>query len=505
MSLVLISCGDAEDAPQGSKVDARSEASKEKESAESYEDDFGGEFKPNMEQIRIAQFAKQVQSLSGIDSVIYYFEIDDSYYFIVTDGEWREFNPWDINKKIKPKCKYGLVDEIGNILIPIEQDKVYNYQQIVPGHLMVMEDSKYSFYSIEGKKDTTEYDWVYPTKIRNNHSAIASSSGSIGYVGKDAKFSSFDDKLQFNDPEVFNQIEFNWNAHAVHEFHTPWFSSITYEAISAAGVVEIPTHLLRFGIERHEKITDVKYTEKQRNNRDGFMGVDKHEVSLKDVLVLKDKVIGILTYLYEYSIDGRESVMREVRLSSVQEDGSSGASVKVLELSQYPICEGHTYRVVDSNLVEVSIVDEKETYGETTYSYFQVNDNGQIDTLNKSRKYDCSHYVQMNPSYFEGCYYKTLSPVGYDWRILKRTHMTIDEIDEMRNEIFAEHGYIFTTDKWKKFFEKKDWYKGEFDNVDDKLTVLEKYNLKIIEEVSIRLRNDPSLSRADTTQWYPGP
>jgi hypothetical protein len=505
LSIILVGCSSGGQESENTVSDR--DVKKEKESKGVHtSDDIGGPFNPNKEQVRIAQFAKQVQSLPEIDSVIYYFEVEDSYYFVVTNGDWHEYNPWD-EKKGKPNCKYGLVDEIGNVIIPIEQDKIYNYQQIVPGQLMVSRENKYSFFSLDGKKGNKKFDWVYPTKSQNEHAAIVSTADSIGYLGKNGVFVLIGGNLKISDPEIFSQIEFNWTAHSNHEFHTPWFTSIMYEAISAEGVVEFPPHLVAFGIESHEKIADVRYTEKQRKNRDGYMGVEKHEVSLKGVVTLKEKVVGVLTYLYEYSVDGRESVMREARLSSLKEDGTPANSVKVLDLRQYPICEEHSYRIVDTNMVEVSIVVEKEGYGETTYKYFQVNEKGQIDTLNKSRKYDFTHYVKIDPSYFQGCFYKAISSESddYIYRILKRTHMTIDELDEMRNEIFAEHGYKFKSEKWNKFFESKSWYKSEFESVYDKLTEIEKYNLKVIEKTSIELRNDPSLSKSDTTEYYPGP
>ena len=106
-----------------------------------------------------------------------------------------------------------------------------------------------------------------PTKNENKHAAIASSGDSIGYIGKNGVFHPRTDNFKINNPEVFSQIEFDWNAHSVLEFHTPWFTSLIYDDISAEGVVEFPPHLVAFGIESHEKIADVRYTEKERKNR----------------------------------------------------------------------------------------------------------------------------------------------------------------------------------------------------------------------------------------------
>ena len=57
---------------------------------------------------------------------------------------------------------------------------------------------------------------------------------------------------------------------------------------------------------------------------------------------------------------------------------------------------------------------------------------------------------------------------------------TKDELDTMRNEIFAAHGYIFKSDKWKQYFEKRIWYKPEFDDVENNLSFIEKKNIEMI-------------------------
>ena len=64
------------------------------------------------------------------------------------------------------------------------------------------------------------------------------------------------------------------------------------------------------------------------------------------------------------------------------------------------------------------------------------------------------------------------------------TGMSKSELDIMRNEVFAEYGYIFRTKKWKEYFEKQDWYNPSYDDVTDKLTIIEKINTKKILEIA---------------------
>ncbi|GEM_PF-3249685 len=50
----------------------------------------------------------------------------------------------------------------------------------------------------------------------------------------------------------------------------------------------------------------------------------------------------------------------------------------------------------------------------------------------------------------------------------------------MRNEIYASHGFIFASEKWRTFFMGKQWYKPE--NIENELSFIEKINLIKISE-----------------------
>lgn len=56
------------------------------------------------------------------------------------------------------------------------------------------------------------------------------------------------------------------------------------------------------------------------------------------------------------------------------------------------------------------------------------------------------------------------------------------EVAMIRNEIFARHGYIFSSPAWDAFFRTASWYVPNSNYSEDMLSVLEKENLKIITE-----------------------
>lgn len=55
------------------------------------------------------------------------------------------------------------------------------------------------------------------------------------------------------------------------------------------------------------------------------------------------------------------------------------------------------------------------------------------------------------------------------------------ELEILRNTIYARHGYTFKKKSYRQFFDSVEWYIPVSENVDAKLTALEKANIKLLE------------------------
>ena len=60
----------------------------------------------------------------------------------------------------------------------------------------------------------------------------------------------------------------------------------------------------------------------------------------------------------------------------------------------------------------------------------------------------------------------------------------------MRNEIYARHGYTFTTDEWKIFFASAEWYHADSAVPNDMLNATEKRNVDTIPGITKRVQAD---------------
>lgn len=74
-----------------------------------------------------------------------------------------------------------------------------------------------------------------------------------------------------------------------------------------------------------------------------------------------------------------------------------------------------------------------------------------------------------------------------------------EELRIMRNEIFARYGYIFKSQDLKTYFEKQKWYKPLSENVEDKLTEIDKKNIALILEYEKSKANQYEITTYDSS------
>ncbi|NQX81571.1 MAG: YARHG domain-containing protein [Flavobacteriaceae bacterium] len=101
--------------------------------------------------------------------------------------------------------------------------------------------------------------------------------------------------------------------------------------------------------------------------------------------------------------------------------------------------------------------------------------------VQKEGEYELGIFGDDNLSkYYSGKFIYTIFNVVND-DYLKS--LTIEDLQIMRNEIFARYNYIFKSGgKMNTYFKGQDWYIGVNKNVDQLLTDIEKYNITYIKK-----------------------
>ena len=127
----------------------------------------------------------------------------------------------------------------------------------------------------------------------------------------------------------------------------------------------------------------------------------------------------------------------------------------------------HEHCTLDPNGVQEEYADpDLPPYSESGYDYYS---DGQ--TVSRGINDVSSDYIGSNHLWPTD----TLTITNSDLSVLTRT-----EVAEIRNEIFARHGYVFSSSQWSDYFSTADWYYPDSSFSNDMLSSTEKQNVDTI-------------------------
>lgn len=200
-----------------------------------------------------------------------------------------------------------------------------------------------------------------------------------------------------------------------------------------------------------------------------------YDVYLYNISYISDSIISIII-AHTYT-----SVSVKFEIVTFDLSGNKLSSKFMFEQGEQELSEGETnyseYSFVNNSIIE--IIDKKintiKKNGEfideilnETYRYYRIDKNGKI--IEMSTNEHCSDNRK----------HKMFSVRIIEKEVLKK--YSSDELRIIRNEIFADYGYIFKSIDLNKYFSEKDWYNPRYRDVSDKLSDVERWNIKIILE-----------------------
>lgn len=172
----------------------------------------------------------------------------------------------------------------------------------------------------------------------------------------------------------------------------------------------------------------------------------------------------------------------------------AGEALDIHNLKEVSFEGNANINVIDEQLIEISYYDffEKNKFGKNgliptegfymndfdkkrdimegyIYEYYRIDSNGHLNSISENttvsieRKYPQSSARILSFSELEALSY--------------------DDILRMKNEVLAEHGYIFSNNVIQKQFNSEDWYEARYTNVETFLTQVEKINITKLQKL----------------------
>ncbi len=430
------------------------------------------------------------------DTVVFFTKVDKQVLYYVANGDWIYPYRYDSAQYDSGNYKVGIVTAENKVIVPVEYTKIYNPGGTISGVIEVERNGLRGLYKVTGEQlIPAEFEGIYPTNA-SNAIAQVKKGDQYGWLDNNGKVSfdasSHKDKTLFMSPIESNAV-LGW------QFKYPGTINVlinmTGNSEYCDGVVVYPSFVRDLGI------TKAAHPGVLNDVNEMGMGMTETEIKFEKVESLSDKFFGLISFFMESGADARGYQFSQNDLVIVDKAMATIDHLENLTANSFDqdpcgkLRPGPAYKIISQGLYETND-------GKGSYKYFKVTDEGKVEPLPTNRHYAFTKFVKIDEGYFKSCRYEN---IPYDENsenanVVVVSGISSEELDIMRNEIFAEYGFIFKTDKWKQYFEAMPWYKPQYENVDSFLTEIDKHNIKFI--LNYQRLHEGQEAKRDSIQFF---
>ena len=451
--------------------------------------------------ITLAAFKTAEQLKTKYDTVLWFEHINGKTYYYVSKSRLEEGVYWgsdDKDGKI-PTHQMGLLNPELKEIIPPEYDMIHNIGGTVDSLIEVEKGSKRGFYNLTGKLIVpVDYDQLYPLNDEDNL-ALLKNQEDYFYLKKDLtisekltdfkiadilpKIKAYGSSFKLSDKSSKNIMEYNsremTNSILIPpSYLTDW--QITSKFINFQNTLRKGVKSMSDGDGEGSLSLAVSFDGAKKPNDNWF------ETAFYSIA---DDYLGGRSGLYTTKevllVDKKQNRILGFNVGAYMGDEEGGGALS-------GPCNENALRAINDSLFEFKttsqfyqpLLDTIETLDEGPYyHYLQIKDGKLVPApayLNGNRIFP-TQYVKLDDSYLQSCY------VLSNYHNNPSTSRTIDHatpaiLQLMKNEIYASYQYKFKNQRWNDIFVNRfDRYnKGNLANVDDSLTVIDKYNINFI-------------------------
>ncbi len=449
----------------------------------------------------LAAFKTAAELKSKYDSVVWFAHVDKETFFYVVKGKWNMNN--DINRykdSVIDTYEMGLVNPELKEIIPPQYDLIHNISGTFPGLVEVEKDGKKGFYDLYGKIVVPViYEQIFPIDDDNNL-AVLRAGDDYFYLKKDMGISEKVD-LKIND--FFSKIK---NLNNSFDLYSKALLVVTeYNSRTENGSVYIsPSYLVDLNM--IEKVKNFKNPLRKTTNDDEDGDIHKkYQVSYAgeseeptswltaSFYSIRDYFLGGRSEFYDKKniviIDKKKDRIftQDIRSDYTPDEGS-GSVDKTCDVNSIKLINDTLFEVKAGAALWIDLYDSTKSIEGGTYYHYLAIEHNKLKELPDNRNFGFTKYVKMDDSYLNGCYSMCIGSGTYDTREKKTIdHITPGMLQYMKNEIYAEYRYQFKDKRWQDIFIDNNAYfnvdkKPNNTNVDDSLTVIDKYNINWINQ-----------------------
>lgn len=398
--------------------------------------------------------------------------------------------------------KAGLLNSMGTELLPVVFDRLYTPNKIMPQCMEVQKSGKQGLIDRNGNfLLQPEYEQLFPGFA--DYLVCMRTENGYAYFGTDSVVHtvSVEEEAIFLAELYAQPSTQHWQFDVNSDVPFIGLQELLQDVgdPTGSGYYYPPEFLVDFGLIKAE-LTNILIGDDESfgeaNTRTSITSSHRN-----------DKGFWVLLGKFFMELPESRGYMEEQRTITAVKDNGTTSHQRFTYGNDFNAChENLKFRVIADTLFEASFNAPAKgafRYIET-YSYCSIQ-NGEVIELPSNRSFAFTQYVTVDSTYFEGCWWK---PIGHEDSELPNTlsynHLTPEDLDIMRNEIYADYAYRFKSEKWQQYFSQFDWYTPRHDNVDDQITPLEKANIEYIVRYKSWLQKHVNeIIEVDSISWLP--
>ncbi|MFN0048057.1 MAG: YARHG domain-containing protein [Cytophagales bacterium] len=460
----------------------------------------------------------RIQTIKGLaDSVVFYTFYKEDTLFYLANGNWKLPAALNLSRdKVEPTgiFQMGLANQHG-LVVPVKYDKIFTPGVSIANMVEVQLGNKKGFYNLLGKEIIkVKYDAIYPYKENVDVLAQVALNNKYGWID-----------LQGND-------HFEKNSHPDSRlFQSPFQSGLALKWVAKfenTNVSLLYMANLRDMIENRRYYAMPYYSpsylsdlnianqfETLAETKSG-LGTTDYQFSIDRIMDFTDDVLSFISKVHHMGLGVREDI-DDVNFYLIQQNKKNNSNSKINLSANYIVNSDargdFSYRFLNDTLLEVNGISGRWVsdynnrflpyYYFTKYNYYKITPYKTVEVLKINRMFPFTKLLKLDSSYFSGKY--TLAAfyiVGEQYFRLTLHHLDQEGLDIMRNEIYADYGYKFKNAKWAQYFAATTWYRPLFDNVDDKLSEIDQYNIKFIKDYQQKMQGRVNeYTKTDTVRY----
>jgi hypothetical protein len=448
----------------------------------------------------LAAFKEADKLKTRYDSVLWFQHYKGQAFYYVIKGKvkqdfyWPEENVADSDKS---DFKMGLVNPQLKEIIPVEYDLIHNIGGTIKGLIEVEKKNEKGFYDIAGRVVLpAEYEQIYPLKGTDNLALLKKGDGYY-YFKADSTVS---DKISdFKITDFLPQIKTYGESYELSE-GTP-DNIMEYNSKDRyTSIIVTPSYLVDWKV--LDKFLSFqnplrKLSDETMGDGDGsrslsisFSGNEhRHDDNWFEnaFYTVVDDYLGGRSGLYTSKklllVDKKQNRLMGFSASNFfgNLDGEGRLS---------GACNENYLKAINDSLFEFKttagfyqpLLDSTKQIEESPYYHYLQIKNGKLIAL-KTRRLFPTQFVKLDDSYLQGCYVIGNNLIEGKSGDKTIDHATKEILQVMKNEIYASYNYKFKNPRWDivfgSRFDKGNGVNGNA-NVDDSLTVIDKYNISFI-------------------------